>query len=298
MFAYAIDRVGAFTRPIFSIMRTYGSPKILPVSSTLFFVNEEGWAVTTKGTAKMVIDASGIEKKYAEFKEKKNQLMEQSQSKEPDFEQEIKLLEEEYKYTEHAIAQLKVRFIDCVDGLSGFQCRLHPNADLAILRLDGFNKLKYSGYATFAADGQETRQGKYLCRLGFPFPEFKNFMYDADQDEIAWTNEGAKTSPRFPTEGMVTRLIGADNRIVGIEMSTPGYTGQNGGPLFDEKGIVHGMQSDVGSLDLGHCVHGDIIKQFLQDEGVKYYTDEKTPKVKLDKLDLSYIIANNSGKLQ
>ncbi|MBN7774033.1 hypothetical protein [Clostridium aminobutyricum] len=300
MFEDAIEKVGNFTRPVFSIMRTYGSAKILPSSSTLFFVNEEGFAVTTKGTAKMIMDASAIEEKYLKFKEAKKQLLQQAEAEAADtaLEELLKSLEKEYEYEENTITQMKIRFVDCVDALSGIQCRFHPKADVAILKLDGFNQINYSGYATFAAEEQEIRQGKFLCRLGFPFPEFTNYMYDAQRDEIAWTNEGNRTSPRFPSEGMVTRFIGADNQIAGIEMSTPGFTGQNGGPLFDAKGIVYGMQSSTGSLSFGHCVHADVIKQFLEKEEVQYYTDSNQPSIKLEPLDLSYIIAKNTGKLQ
>lgn len=295
MFEDAIEQVGGFTRPVFSIIKTYGSPKILLGSATLFFVNEEGFAVTTKGTAKMIMEAAAIEDKYRQFKERRGEIAQNDLS---DGQEQLKALEAEYGYEENTIVQMKIRFVDCVDNLTGIQCNFHPKADLAVLKLDGFDKISYTGYATFPSEGQDVRPGKFLCRLGFPFPEFTNYMLDVERDQIAWTNDGNNTSPRFPTEGMVTRFIGADNQLVGIEMSTPGLVGQTGGPLFDSNGIVFGMQSNIGSLSLGNCVHADIIKQFLDKEGVKYYTDQRRSEVKINPLDLSYILAKNSGKLQ
>ncbi len=71
MFVSAIEQASKYTRPVFTIARRFGDKKVLPGAATLFFVNEEGWAVTSKQVAKMIIDAGKIEKKYAEFKKRK-----------------------------------------------------------------------------------------------------------------------------------------------------------------------------------------------------------------------------------
>ena len=272
MFVNAIEQVGGFTRPIFTITRRYGTAQVDPGSATLFFVNEEGWAVTCKHVAAMVIDAAAVEKKYNEFRAHKSKIHQGY-----NFEDELKRLEETYQYDANSLAQMKVTFVDCVDFVKGVQCKLHPKADLALIKFDGFQNVVYKAHAVFAADGGQVRQGKFLCRLGFPFPEFKNFTYDVERDDILWTKEGNRTSPRFPTEGMVTRLIGTEDGITGIELSTPGMKGQSGGPLFDRDGIVCGMQSAVSSLNLGQCVHVDVIKACMEKENVKYYTDKKAP---------------------
>ena len=80
-------------------------------------------------------------------------------------------------------------------------------------------------------------------------------------------------------------------------MSTPGLRGQSGGPLFDDKGTVYGMQfstkhlhlgfdlinkeilvenkpikiSDYSFLHLGQCVHVDVIKEFLKEKSVSFH---------------------------
>lgn len=48
MFVNAIERVDKFTRPIHSILRNYGSTDIIPCASTMFFINDEGYAITCK----------------------------------------------------------------------------------------------------------------------------------------------------------------------------------------------------------------------------------------------------------
>lgn len=268
MFVSAIEKVGGFTRPIFTIMRKYGSAEINPGAATIFFVNDEGWAVTTGAVARMIIDAGNIDKKYNDFLEKKKLV--------PggyNFEEGIRQLEEYYKYDSNSVAQLKINFVDCVDVIRGVQCKIHPKVDLALVHFEGFSKVGYRGHAVFVGDGEIVKQGKYLCRLGFPFPEFNNFRYDIENDNILWTNEGRRTMPRFPGDGMVTRLVGGPDGIVGVEMSTPGFKGQNGGPLFDEKGIIYGMHSGTSKLNLGMSIHVDVIKAFMRQEKVRYETD-------------------------
>jgi S1-C subfamily serine protease len=87
--------------------------------------------------------------------------------------------------------------------------------------------------------------------------------------------------------------------MYGIELSTPGLRGQSGGPLFDNNGIVYGMQfstkhlhlgfdlvdkeimvntsikkvSDYSFIHLGQCIHVNVIKAFLKQHNVKYYEE-------------------------
>ena len=70
MFAEAIKEVGGFTRPILTISRTYHNNVIQPGSGTLFFVNDEGCAVTTKHIVQALVAADQINERYAEFKSK------------------------------------------------------------------------------------------------------------------------------------------------------------------------------------------------------------------------------------
>jgi hypothetical protein len=98
------------------------------------------------------------------------------------------------------------------------------------LKFNDFKNLQYQSCAKFLKDSSKIKQGDFLCRLGFPFPEFTNFKFNEAVDDIEWTNEGINGSPRFPIEGMVTRFLAEDNKLYGIELSTPGLKGQSGGP--------------------------------------------------------------------
>jgi hypothetical protein len=294
MFIQAIQKVSLFTRPIHSITRTYGGKQVIPGSSTLFFVNEDGYAITCKHVIDLLAAAENVNKKYAEFKTERDKL-----PRDGKFKNNLKGLEMKFGWKEDSAIQIKNTFMNCVDSMSGFTSHIHPLYDLAILKFNDFKSLAYSGYARFVKDSAKIQQGKTLCRLGFPFPEFTNFRYNEGADDIEWTKEGIINSPIFPLEGMLTRHLADKNGMFGLELSTPGLRGQSGGPLFDENGLVYGMQfstkhlhlgfdlenfevpihgkmkkiNDYSFIHLGQCIHVHTITQFLKEHGIKYYEE-------------------------
>lgn len=283
MFERAIEIAGNFTRPIFTILRKYGHKEIIPGSATIFFVNDDAWAVTTKAVAKVFLDASTIDKKYGEFSEERKVVPREK----------VDELANSYGYTNDTVAQLKVNFVGCVDIIKGVQCKLHPTLDLALVHFEGYERLGYSKSCVLLGQGSDAKPGKMLCRLGFPFPEFKNYFYDEEKDDIKWNKEGKANTPRFPLAGMVTRLVGGPEGIIGIELENPGIKGQEGGPVFDERGVVYGLYSGVSKYGLGMCIHVDRIKEFLKKENVSYKTD-KAETLKEVKEDDSFLLADIS----
>ena len=174
MFADAINLVGNYTRPILSISREYKNQSIIPGSATLFFVNDEGCAITCKHVAEIIIEAEEINKKYAQLKEERAK-----NKKESHYRNELKKLEKKYGYRSGIIVETKNTFYDCIDSVSEINYVLHPTYDLAIIQFKGFSQKLYSGHAVFAKDGDRTQPGDFLCRLGYPFPEFTGFLYDS-----------------------------------------------------------------------------------------------------------------------
>jgi len=293
MFINAIENVSNFTRPIHTIMRTYSGKQLIPGASTIFFVNDKGYAVTCKHVVELIATADQVNQHFNNFRQERQQILNH-----PKYKQLIKGLELKYKLQPDSIIQIKHNFIESVDKMSGFTWHLHPTLDLAILKFNDFEKLHYNGYAKFLKNGEDIKQGKFLCRLGFPFPEFSNFAFNANTDDIEWTNTGVTVSPRFPLEGMVTRFLGDQQHgLYGIEMSTPGLRGQSGGPLFDQDGLVYGMQfstkhlhlgfdledkeiminnapkkvTDYSFIHLGQCIHVNAIKAFLEQNNVEFH---------------------------
>ncbi len=294
MFKESIETVSRFTRAIHSITRNFSSNKIIPGAATLFFVNEEGFAVTCRHVAEILVNADAINQRYATFRTERDMLLREENASE-----KLVAMQARHQFNKNTTIQLKHRFIDCVDQLSGFTVHLHPTYDIAIVKFNDYTKLCYQEHAVFVNQHSSPGQGDFLCRLGYPFPEFSNFRFNDTRDDIEWTSEGIAHSPRFPIEGMVTRFLADQQQVFGIEMSTPGLKGQSGGPLFNSKGFVCGMQfatshfhlgfdivdkeiifnteprivSDYSFLHLGQCVHADIIKSFLREKSVKYYEE-------------------------
>ncbi len=295
MFETAIEKIAGFTRPIHSISRTYGG-LVLPGTSTFFFVNDSGVAITCKHVVNLIPSADAINQAFAKFREEKNRM-----PKDGKYKQNVKGLELKYKYANETTVQLKNNFVNSFDKIETIVCHMHPTLDLAILEFKGFEKQFYNGHATFIKDSKKIKQGKYLCRFGFPFPEFNNFKHDQLLDDIVWTDEGLTASPSFPIDGIVTRFLAdAPGVISGIELSTPGLRGQSGGPLFDTDGTVYGMQFATNHLHLGFdvkdkeiikegtknkvsnypflhvglCVHVDAIKQFLAEHKIEFFESD------------------------
>lgn len=297
MFVESIKKVSLFTRPIHTIRREYNSDVVIPGAATMFFVNELGVAITCKHVANIIAQSEKINNHFLNFKKEKESLPSSNNNK---YKRKLRDLEKKYRYDKKNITiQIKVNFTNCVDKINGFDIFMHPKYDLAIIKLKGYEKLHYKNYALFLKDETLISQGKYLCRIGYPFPEFSNYEYDSETEDISWTKEGKPTTPRFPIDGMITRKLKDKDGIIGIEISTPGLRGQSGGPLFDNKGIVYGMQTSThhlhlgfdikdkeileGSkktkvsnhpfLHLGNCIHVGIIKSFLKEKNIKFYEE-------------------------
>lgn len=294
MFVEAIKKVSEYTRPIYTITREYDSNLVLPGAATMFFVNELGQAITCKHVAAIIAQTEMVNSKYFQFKKEKESLAIGNK-----FKRKLRELEQKYQYQKGITVQIKNTFMDCADKIDSFEIIAHPLYDLAIVKLNGYQKLLYKNYAIFIKDENQIEQGKCLCRLGYPFSEYTNYCYNVEKDDIEWTSEGQSGTPRFPIDGIITRHLLENSKITGVEMSTPGLRGQSGGPLFDTNGRIYGMQSMTNHLHLGFdmknfdykvsgksikvtnqpflhvglCVHASIIKSFLKEKDIKFYEE-------------------------
>lgn len=295
MFVNAIKIATAFTRPILSISRTYNSTVVQPGAATLFFVNADGWALTCKHVANQLIAANQLSKKRKSFideftalsgSKKKNKLLRE--------------LEGKYGFNKKTTYEFYNRFFNCIEGPLNADIKVHSDLDIALIHFKDYTRLLCGSFPTFPKNDSTLNQGKFICRLGFPFAEFSNFSYDPDTDKIQWTSTGRRDTPIFPIEGMMTRnLVDGKNKIVGFELSTPGLRGQSGGPAFDSEGKIWGVQASTAHLDLnfdisqevmrkgkkkkvsdhaflnvGHCIHVSILKEFMRQHNVVFQEEE------------------------
>jgi hypothetical protein len=291
MFVKAIQTVAKYTRPIHSISRNYKSTLIVPGTATLFFINSDGWALTCKHVVKQLTAAEVLKGKVDEFQ---NELTSRRGTQKD--KSLIKELEKKYGYKKNAPFELLNRFMNCIDGEFSIQTISHKKYDIALIKFKKYNRLLCDTFPIFPSDTSSLLSGKMLCRFGFPFPEFTNFVYDDKADRINWTKTGKDTTPYFPLEGMVTRrLLDDEGKVFAFEISTPGLRGQSGGPVFDIEGKVWGMQFATRHLDLdfdvnqelirngvkkritdsvflhvGFCIHIDVMKAFMKENNVSF----------------------------
>lgn len=291
MFVEAIEKAGGFTRPLHTISRNYGSTTIQPGTSTIFFVNPDGWALTCRHIGDMLRVSEAINRKANEFRQEIEAHKDSgNRSRMPPG------LEKKYGYSGKVTFEIYNSFLNCVDTMTGFDIFSHPEYDIALIKFKGFNRILCETFPVFPADASSLKQGKMLCRLGFPFPEFTNFEYNRETDRIIWTSGGRPGTPRFPLEGMVTRFVlDGKGYQFAFELSTPGLRGQSGGPAFDTEAKVWGMQFATHHLDLnfdvdqevlrqgvptrirdsaflhvGRCIHVEVLKDFMRKNNVSF----------------------------
>lgn len=145
--------------------------------------------------------------------------------------------------------------------------------DLGVVRLKPFDPSSVGHYPVFKDPDKEFAPGTSLCKLGFPFHTITPTV-----DEAARTfrlPDGAIPIPLFPIEGILTRIVemqpeGRDPAtpfpLRFIETSSPGLKGQSGGPIFDTRGVVWGIQSQTATYPLGFrpkTAEGVVEHQFL-----------------------------------
>lgn len=298
MFADAIEKNSKFTRSVHFISRLFGSNEVVPGTATLFFINDDGVAITCKHVAKDISKRSQINSLYQKYKDEINLV-----PFDENHDNQVDAITSKYGYQSDITAELKALFYDCVETTTdsiSYSIINHNDYDLSIIRITNASKNLYQGHAVFAKNSSALRRGDFLCRIGYPFPEFSNYTYDTSSDSIEWTQEGRISTPPFPIEGMFTREVASGDKTFAYELSTPGLRGQSGGPLFDKNGIIYGMQSVTTHLPLGfdqynakvringvmtevenhpflhvgRCICVDVIKEFLNDNHIKYYVDD------------------------
>jgi len=179
-------------------------------------------------------------------------------------------------------------------GVSVADVMANFEIDLAVARLHPFDPAWVTMYPTFKDPTDGILPGTSLCRLGFPFHEFKPTHKEGGGFELP---AGALPAPLFPLEGIMTRHIlggptkDGKHQIKFLETSSPGLRGQSGGPIFDREGRVWGIQSRTSHLALGFnppvpggakdavehqflnvgwAVHPEVVHAFLKDNGVGF----------------------------
>ena len=112
MFVKAINEVSRYTRPIHTIFRTYNEKTVIPGAATMFFVNENGCAITCKHVIDLIRKREAINKRYVNFISEKDSIGKKNYKK------RINELEKKYNLKPNEIIQLKDIFVGCTHEIN------------------------------------------------------------------------------------------------------------------------------------------------------------------------------------
>lgn len=167
-----------------------------------------------------------------------------------------------------------------------------PKIDIAIGRLDPFDKTWVKQYPTFKDPSKGFPIGTSVCKLGFPFHSITP-THDATGFHLP---PEALPIPHFPIDGITTRNIIVEKDPAGyvlgwLETSSAGLRGQSGGPIYDQHGTIWAIQSRTNHyplgfnppvpgdrkgtvehqfLNVGMGVHPETVVGFLRETGVAH----------------------------
>lgn len=260
MFARAVERASAFTLPYLGLRRR-ADGEVHTVISAFVVINDEGWIATAGHVIDDIMECDRQQEALA--------------SGEVEDEQRAALTD---RHTEiwavPGFAHTRPRLVEA---------RVNRTADLAVGRIDPAPPPLGDALPRLRdTDAEPLAIGEAVCRLGFPF-HVASATWSAERDEFEVAAE-AFPVPQFALDGVISRFSRhtgpEDSSAMFIETSTPGLRGQSGGPLFDTKGRVCGLQSQTAHFDLGFDARyvdegGALVveRQFLN-VGVATHVDE------------------------
>jgi hypothetical protein len=250
MFRVAFERVCKFTFPVVQIALTVEG-KCSAGAAAFIVVNPEGWIVTAAHVMKNSVVLAQSEMAVKDWEQKRETIKNDASLSAKARTKQLEVLGK--------INKKAARRGGSSWGFGGVQLMdvsILEEADLAVARLDGFDKASVVEYPVFKDPQKNFTPGTSLCKLGYPFTELtptydeasNAFNFPADQTEIAY----------FPIEGIFTRTINVTPPnpapafpLRFVETSSPGLRGQSGGPTFDADGVIWAIQSQTRHLPLG-----------------------------------------------
>lgn len=285
MFKEAIKSNKDAVKPMATAYKTPYSDELVSNMFSITLINDEGWALTTKTIADNIVVADKIHNLYADIKK---ELIE---NKVPP-----KKIYKKYKLNEESALILKNVFLNTISSWSSLKMIAHDYLDMALIKFEDPEEICCSKFPVFAKKNSE--QGEFLCRLGYPYPEFKAFRYNHSIRDLELNQMIEANLQIFPLEGMLTRyLVDEKGNNTLFELSNHSFIGQAGGPIINSEGLITGMlvkaaykdsEFDIDAslkrglnskevkqsnfIPFSICLNVEAITEFLDKHGVKYKT--------------------------
>ncbi len=257
MYKKSIKENSKYLIPFVIGIKYYGSDEIDHGIGTMMVLNDHGDILTCKHIAERFIVNDQLGVRYKEIISKLKNANNRERKK----------IEKEYDLKDDTIVLSNINLPFNKEGEYKIDILLHNKLDLAILRFRGI-RTPLEKYPVFSKNIPE--QGQSVCKLGFAFPEYNMFEYSNKLDTIVVKDEIVDNFPLFPMDGIVTRhIMDPDGKLSMFETSSPGLRGQSGGPIFSPEGLVYGIQSMTGHLDLNFDVN-QVVKRGYKEKMVNF----------------------------
>ncbi len=251
MFRDAYAKAKHYTRPVIGVARTVDGQCTSGIASFVV-INKEGWVLTAYHTLKT----------FTAIRE--NQLRTQSYFEcLASIRSDVALSPKEARAKISALgtppAPKDVQH--CAVWWGSNEAKLADaggleDIDLGIGRLEPFDPASVAVYPVIKDTSNGYEPGVSLCKLGYPFYEVP-IAWDTAANRFT-SPAGAISFPLFPIEGILTRFVRDPNlagtqpySLAQLETSSPGLRGQSGGPIFDTRGRLWGIQTLTVHLPLG-----------------------------------------------
>ena len=287
MFSEAYKIATAYTRPIVISERFFDTTVTCGLGAFIV-LNDEGWIITAAHMWDAYFQGEQSLKEISEYSNQLQSILQDNIAPTSETEK-IGSLKTNPKW----ITNYSYWWAN--DGVVLDEVKGLPDGDIVIGKLKPFDPASIAKYPVFKDPSKNMSPGTSLCKLGFPFYDIE-VTYDEKAQTFA-IQPGAVPPPVFPIEGIYTRnaIIGKSKdgkyMIKMIETSSPGLRGQSGGPIFDVKGTIWGMQVRTNHFPLGFSprmtingkeveenqflnvglgLHPELITSFLKDNGIKF----------------------------
>lgn len=265
MYKKACKEALNYIRPIIIGKKYYNNNNIINDIGTLIVLNKHGDILTTKEIAENIILS-------IETKEVFDPIFKELKDKKP---KQIKKIENKYKLDNQTITNLSVQIVDVAQNITNIKIIFHNYLNLAIIKSDN-NDLFINKFPKFSS--KDIEQGQTYIATGFAFPEYENFEYNFNTNEIE-SNHKKMNFPTYPIEGIITRnLMDENGHISEFEISSEIYIGMNGGPLLDKDGNIYGILSSNKNIYVnnilvkraGIAIKSKDIIEFLNKNNIEY----------------------------
>jgi len=271
MYHNVIKKSLNYTRPLLISRLYYEKKQVTNEISTMIVLNKKGDILTTAKNADIFLTCNEYNEIYPPILKEINESKNKSK------------IEKKYGITNETIVGMHNIIIDISSNPGDLKIIKHPYLDLAIISLQNKDGILVDKFPKFALKTPEV--GTSLCSVGFAFPEYKAFKYDEELYQIT-SNFQFMNFPIFPTDGIMCRNIAdKEDKVTMFEMSNRIVTGQEGGPIFNQKSQLVGMITGYrniydksGNIKLGIGINNTTIMKFLDDNNIEYEVENEKEK--------------------